>query len=100
MAPAASVLAIVRHYQFCVLDYALTTSDEYVWCYSERMNWWQNEIPDGVEGAIRSARKKVADGQPLGFDITDFIAAGQKKMKEVAKAREKPPAEAREQNEP
>jgi hypothetical protein len=30
--------------------------------------------------AIRSARKKIADGQPLGFDIADFIAAGQKKL--------------------
>ena len=50
--------------------YALTTSDEYVWCYSERMNWWQNKVPDGAEAAIRSARKKIADGQPLGFDIS------------------------------
>lgn len=66
--------------------YALTTSDEYVWCYSERMNWWQNKIPDGAEAAIRSARKKIADGQPLGFDIADIIAAGQKKMNEAAKA--------------
>jgi hypothetical protein len=66
--------------------YALTTSDEYVWCYSERMNWWENKIPDGAEAAVRSARKKIASGQPLGFDITDIIAAGQKKMKEAAKA--------------
>jgi hypothetical protein len=61
--------------------YALTTSDQYVWCYSERMNWWQNQIPDGAEAAMRSARKKIADGQPLGFDISDIITAGQKKMR-------------------
>ena len=61
--------------------YALTTSDQYVWCYSERMNWWRNQVPDGVEAAIRSARKKIADGQPLGFDIRDIIAAGEKKMR-------------------
>jgi hypothetical protein len=61
--------------------YALTTSDEYVWCYSERMNWWQNQVPDGAEAAIRSARKKIADCQPLGFDINDIIAAGKKKMR-------------------
>jgi hypothetical protein len=67
--------------------YALTTSDEYVWCYSERMNWWQDKVPDGAEAAIRSARKKIADGQPLGFDIADFIAAGQKKMNDAAKAK-------------
>ena len=46
--------------------YALTTSDEYVWCYSERMNWWQNQIPDGAEAAIRSARKKIA-GRPAAW---------------------------------
>jgi len=77
--------------------YALTTSDEYVWCYSERMNWWQNKVPEGAEAAIRSARKKIADGQPLGFDVTDFIAAGQKKMNEAAKASKTTPKEARKQ---
>jgi hypothetical protein len=63
--------------------YALTTSDDYVWCYSERMNWWQDKVPDGAEAAIRSARKKIADGKPLGFDIADLISAGQQKMKEA-----------------
>ncbi|NLY01655.1 MAG: hypothetical protein GXY83_36680 [Rhodopirellula sp.] len=68
--------------------YALATSDEYVWCYSERMHWWQDKVPDGAEVAIRSARRKIAEGQPLGFDITDFIAAGQRKMNDAAKAKE------------
>lgn len=67
--------------------YALTASDEYVWCYSERMNWWQDKVPDGAEAAIRSARKKIADGQPLGFDIANFIATGQQKMNDAAKAK-------------
>lgn len=66
--------------------YALTTSDEYVWCYGEQLNWWQNSVPDGAEAAIRSARKKIAEGQPLGFDIAEFIAAGQRKMNEAGKA--------------
>lgn len=70
--------------------YALTTSDEYVWCYSERMSWWQDKIPDGAEDAIRSARKKIADGQPLGFDITDLIAVGQKKMDEAKASKPTP----------
>ncbi|NUQ63178.1 MAG: hypothetical protein HUU20_11930 [Pirellulales bacterium] len=66
--------------------HALAASDEYVWCYSERMNWWQGQIPDGAEAAVRSARKKIADGRPLGFDIAESIAEGQKKMNEAAKA--------------
>ena len=65
--------------------YALTTSDEFVWCYSERMNWWADKVPDGAEAAIRSARMKIAEGRPLGFDIADLLAAGQKKMSEAAK---------------
>ncbi|HLX65158.1 MAG TPA: hypothetical protein VKX17_28070 [Planctomycetota bacterium] len=72
--------------------YALTTSDEYVWCYSEQMNWWQDKLPEGAEAALRSARTKYANGQPLGFDITEFIAAGQKKMAEAARANKPPPA--------
>lgn len=70
--------------------YALRASDEYVWCYSERMNWWKNDVPEGAEDALRSAREKTAKGQPLGFDITNSIAEGKKKMAEAAKAN-KPP---------
>lgn len=28
--------------------WALYTTDEYVWCYSERMNWWQDQTPAGL----------------------------------------------------
>ncbi|HLB73046.1 MAG TPA: hypothetical protein VJJ98_03425, partial [Sedimentisphaerales bacterium] len=46
--------------------YALTTADEYVWCYSERMNWWlppekvqpDRVLPAGVEEALAGARQK------------------------------------------
>lgn len=54
--------------------WALHTSDRYVWCYSERMNWWRDKgIPPGCEEAIRSARRKVAAGLPLGFDIQPIV---------------------------
>jgi hypothetical protein len=59
--------------------WALYTTDEYVWCYSERMNWWKNETPPGLEPAIVSARQKLAEGKPLGFDIEPIIAAAQKR---------------------
>ncbi|MCX7424054.1 MAG: hypothetical protein NTW96_00200 [Planctomycetia bacterium] len=72
--------------------YALTASDEYVWCYSERMDWWQNKVPDGAEAAIRSAREKIGKGERLGFDVADIIAAGNRKMTEAANAK-KPPRE-------
>jgi hypothetical protein len=62
--------------------WALYTSDEYVWCYSERMNWWKNEtVPKGSEDAIRSARKKIAEGAPLGFDLVPVVAAAKEREK-------------------
>lgn len=61
--------------------YALYTTDEYVWCYSERMNWWlppekvqqDRVLPTGIEEALISARQKYARGKPLGFDIKEMI---------------------------
>jgi hypothetical protein len=54
--------------------WALYTTDEFVWCYSERMNWWKAQTPPGLEAAIVSARQKIAEGKPLGFDIEPLIA--------------------------
>jgi hypothetical protein len=54
--------------------WALYTTDEYVWCYSERMNWWKNEVPPGLDQAIRAARQKIREGKPLGYDIEPLIA--------------------------
>jgi len=59
--------------------WALYTTDEYVWCYSERMNWWKDQTPTGLEAAIVSARQKIAEGKPLGFDIESLIAAAGKR---------------------
>jgi hypothetical protein len=58
--------------------WALYTTDEYAWCYSERMNWWKNQTPPGLEAAIVSARQKIAEGKPLGFDIESIITAAGK----------------------
>lgn len=60
--------------------YALISTDEYVWCYSERMSWWENRVPEGAEESIRSAREKVAHGKPLGFDLTDIIKKARERM--------------------
>jgi hypothetical protein len=71
--------------------YALTTTDEYVWCYSERMSWWRPSekpndnrgLPPGVEEALVSARRKYDAGQPLGYDIADTVKAGHQKRREA-----------------
>jgi hypothetical protein len=59
--------------------WALYTTDEYVWCYSERMNWWKDQVPPGLESAIVNARQKIAERKPLGFDIQSLIRAAEKK---------------------
>lgn len=59
--------------------WALYTTDEFVWCYSERMNWWKDQIPPGLEAAIVSARQKSAEGKPLGFDIEPLITEAGKR---------------------
>jgi hypothetical protein len=59
--------------------WALYTTDEYVWCYSERMNWWKDQTPPGLEAAIVSARQKLVEGKPLGFDIEPLIDATRKR---------------------
>jgi hypothetical protein len=65
--------------------YSLATADEYVWFYSQGINWWRdlvpqdkafgpkNGLPSEVEQAVISARNKLDRGKPLGFDISHTI---------------------------
>ena len=54
--------------------YALQTSDEYVWLYSENMNWWENrDLPPGLRTAVESAKRKQAQQEPLGFEVADRL---------------------------
>ncbi len=56
--------------------WSLFSSDQYVWCYSERMNWWTNtDVPPGAEQAIRAAREKLQAGQELDFDLKPLVQA-------------------------
>ena len=66
--------------------WALYTTDRYVWCYSERMNWWTNtDVPPGAEDAIRNARAAVDAGKPLSFDLTPVVEAAKARNKEHQK---------------
>jgi hypothetical protein len=66
--------------------YALYTADQYVWCYSERMNWWKNEVPAGCEDAVRDARAHVNAGQRLGFSLEPIVAAAQERRNQAQQA--------------
>ena len=60
--------------------WALYTTDTYVWCYSEHMNWWTNTtIPDGAEAALRAARARIDAGRMLLCDLGPIVAAAKER---------------------
>ena len=67
--------------------WSLFTTDEYVWLYSERMNWWQGPVPEGLQQGVESARAKLAAGKPLGFDIAPLIEHAKQRQKDEIAAR-------------
>lgn len=68
--------------------WALKTTDEYVWLYSEKMNWWKGEnIPHGLPEAIVAAKEKLAAQQPLGFDMAAIITRAKAAEEKEIRAR-------------
>lgn len=66
--------------------YALRTAEEYVWLYTARMNWWTGErVPTGFQDALISARKKVANLEPLGFKVENMLIEAQDKAEKEYK---------------
>ena len=64
------------------LYYALTTSDEYVWCYNEDRNWWTGKnIPAGLDETIRDVRRKFGANEPLGYNMEASLAAAREAIK-------------------
>ena len=58
--------------------YALETSDQYAWLYTEKHNWWTGaNIPKGFEEALIRAKNKVTNGLPLGFNVEDMLKTAQ-----------------------
>lgn len=69
-----------RHAEFNIY-HALRTADEYIWLYSEYMNWWEDvRVPEGLADAVVSARRKINSGQPLGFDIAEELNQSNSQM--------------------
>lgn len=54
--------------------YSLRTSDQYAWLYTEKANWWTGEnVPKGFADALIRAKKKVTQGEPLGFAVEKML---------------------------
>jgi hypothetical protein len=62
------------------LYFAYKTTDEYVWLYDERVNWWQNQVDAGVTDIINNVKKQInnelagtnssaINGQSKAFDF-------------------------------
>ncbi len=63
--------------------WALSTTDRYVWCYSEKMNWWSDwNLPAGAEDAIVAAKGKVSAGEGLGYTMDAIIQRAKEKEAE------------------
>jgi len=71
--------------------WALTTSDHYVWFYTEQTNYLRHQrIPPMMIAAIERAKEKVAAGRPLGFDVTDMLVRAQAELMKAETRRIKP----------
>jgi hypothetical protein len=58
--------------------YALRTSDEYAWLYTEKHNWWTGKnVPSGFQEALLQAKTKVNEGKPLGFKVEEMLKSAQ-----------------------
>ncbi len=74
--------------------YALKTSDEYVWLYSERMDWFNHTRssvtkgwvsygqapPAGIVDAIVSAKAKLKNSEELGYSMESVFVTAQAKI--------------------
>ena len=66
--------------------YALMTSDEYVWLYTEDANWWTGEnIPEGFAEAMGRARQKVKKIEPLGFTVEKMLEQARERAEQQGK---------------
>jgi hypothetical protein len=64
--------------------YALRTSDEYTWLYTEESNWWTGKnVAPGFAAALMRAKKKIANGEPLGFSVEDMLKKARAKAEKL-----------------
>ena len=49
------------------LNYALESADKYVWVYSERLRWWDFNVPDPYVKALADAKKGPGPGEKNPF---------------------------------
>lgn len=53
---------------------ALRNSDEYVWLYSQKIDWWKSDsLPSGLIETVAAATRAAKAGAPVGFEFRDLL---------------------------
>jgi len=59
--------------------YSLRTAYKYVWLF-QGGDWWTGEkVPAGFSEALLSAKKKISNNEPLGFEVEDMLKEAREK---------------------
>jgi hypothetical protein len=67
----AERLSFIQHNTY----HALRTADEYVWIYNENINYYNNQIPEGLVDNLKAGLDKLNSGQPLDISVTEIVSA-------------------------
>ncbi|MFH1570493.1 MAG: sugar-binding protein [Gemmatimonadota bacterium] len=67
--------------------WALRTADRYAWFYSERLDWWRDETPVGLDEAVRAGRARAAAGGELEFELAPVLRQAESAMQAAFEAR-------------
>jgi hypothetical protein len=59
--------------------YSLRTADKYVWLFIGGDWWTGKDVPEGFAEALIRAKKKVANGEHLGFSVEDMLKEAMEK---------------------
>jgi hypothetical protein len=65
----AERLSLIQHNTY----HALRTADEYVWIYNENINYYTNQIPDGLADNLKAGLDKFNSGEPLDISVADIV---------------------------
>jgi hypothetical protein len=57
--------------------HGLRSSDEFVWVYGEKVNWWTGQAPAGLDAALRRGKRELLEGKPLSNDPVSAVNAAE-----------------------
>jgi hypothetical protein len=61
--------------------HGLRSSDEFVWVYGEKVNWWNSQAPAGLEAALRRGKRELLEGKPLSNDPASAVKVAEAAFK-------------------